>query len=110
MSTLADKLREARALIDTPEKWTQGANARDAAGRKVPAYSSRARCFCMTGAVIRVMAGGFDAAVPVLGALRKGANGLEGGSPHLWNDAPERTHAEVLAAFDRAIEAAQATT
>jgi hypothetical protein len=23
-----------------------------------------------------------------------------------WNDAPSRTHAEVLAAFDRAIEAA----
>lgn len=27
-----------------------------------------------------------------------------------WNDAPERTHAEVLAAFDRAIELAEATS
>lgn len=29
-----------------------------------------------------------------------------GGSIITWNDAPERTHAEVLAAFDRAIEMA----
>lgn len=98
MSVVAE-LRAARALIDSPEKWTQGAFARRADSEH--ACSIRdvgATRFCAAGAVVRAGGGG-DATA----ALRE-ATGHFGGL-YAWNDAPERTHAEVLAVFDRAIAA-----
>lgn len=111
MSTLADKLREARAFIDTPEKWTQGANARDAVGLPVPVSARGAVCFCSAGAVIRAVPSVdfSSAASQLVEAAGIVSFTVEHGLT-VWNDDPERTHAEVLAAFDRAIEAAQATT
>jgi hypothetical protein len=89
MSATVEVLQAARALIDTPDKWTQGTYD-DGEGRR-----------CIVAAL--------DAArnrIPercAQGTLRA----TVGGEPlSQWNDAPGRTHAEVMAAFDRAIEAA----
>jgi hypothetical protein len=101
VTAVADKLREARALIE--RGWTQGANARDEMGDRLFVDTDEAVCFCMMGAII--------AAVPpdqLLAAehLLKRAVNDEG--VEYWNDAPERTQSEVLAAFDKAIELAEA--
>jgi hypothetical protein len=93
--TTAGVLREARGLIDTPEKWIKGWFHCDDGGR-----------YCVLGAVYE-------------GARKLGAEGLTYravdalghaifGRPvdcsiSAWNDALERTHADVLAAIDTAI-------
>jgi len=91
-NTVADVLRRAKALIDTPEKWSKGVFGPG---------------LCVLGAVY-VANGREDVSdthvpwlVKALG-LRNGCQVFE------WNDAPETTHADVMAAFDRAIALAEA--
>lgn len=100
--TVADILRAARAKIDTPEKWTHTVLARRADGKKTGARDPSAVYFCMSGAVI---SGGNEAidwrAFDFL------TRAIDGATIPAWNDHPDRTHAEVLAAFDRAITLAE---
>lgn len=102
--TPADTLRAARALIEQPERWTRRVEARDSRGRTTSPMDAGAVCWCAAGATIRaakcevlLMSGAFQHLEKAVGI-----NGIE----H-WNDMPGRTHAEVLAAFDRAIEIAE---
>lgn len=96
--TTVEVLRKARALIEDPEKWTQGHDARDADGNWAGIHSLQAHSFCATGALMR--AGG-DVRSDAYEALREqmGVNFLME-----FNDSAETSHADVLAAFDRAIE------
>jgi hypothetical protein len=105
MSDVAEKLRAARALIE--RGWTQGAPARTKGGVPVWGGESSAVCWCVVSAMCRATPDGQTALLSV--PLRK-TIGLSdnGGGLTEWNDAPERTQAEVLAAFDRAIELAEA--
>lgn len=88
----------ARALIDTPEKWVKGAFA---------LHTDHGTCYCLAGALLKATPGDifnedFAAAGTV---LKKAINSPSADFRlHLWNDAPERTHSEVLAVVDRAIE------
>lgn len=96
-------LRKAAVLLKPPEAWTKGRMARDRFREPVPPMSSRATCWCASGA-IRVNAWGDSLE---LFQIRRRAYQLLGeaaGDMSIinWNDAPERTHAEVLAAFERA--------
>lgn len=89
--TTGEVLKAARALVT--EGWTQ--------------FSSRAvidgqDCYCVMGAL--------NSAARTLGAMDavhlaiQRALGIIGtGAVTTWNDAPGRTQAEVLAAFDKAI-------
>lgn len=106
MSTTAAVLRRAKALIDTPAKWTKGALARDAAGTRLP-WSARppydgAVCFCAEGALAK--AAGESLPHRPWMAMQE-AVGTD--SLFEWNDEPTTTHAEVMAAFDRAIAACE---
>ena len=117
MKTTVQILEEARALIDTPEKWCRAAYASDRPGRVAPdeiehAYSPMepgATCFCMLGAVAR--ADKCDAS-PHFGsreaylAVRKLENAC-GGPVSRFNDRPSTTHADVMAVFDEAINRAK---
>lgn len=101
-NTTADVLRRARALIDTPEKWCKGALVRDGA-------------FCVRGALKTAISGSIWAAFDPLLTRAEQALGFPGfdgvhSEPRLpsWNNAPERTHADVMAAFDKAIALAEA--
>ena len=99
-----DILKAARALIDTPEKWTRGLNARDAHGQDVRPNSLEAVCFCARGAIIR--SAGFehiDAYELLQNALPIGGNDFV----PAYNDNPDTTHADIMALFDRAIELAE---
>jgi hypothetical protein len=88
----------AKARISDPAKWTKGACARNADGDTVDIYDRRACQWCSMGAIL--------AALPptlcisfVAAAMRPAVNGEWFVT---WQDKPERTHAEVMAAFDRA--------
>ena len=92
----ADVLRRAKAMIDRPEKWCQGALLNDGGA------------MCMLGAINMAVSGdadlfgGQDAKMALYAAV--------GNHPtSVWNNAPERTHAEVMAAFDKAIALAESS-
>lgn len=103
----SEVLTRAKARIATPERWTKGTYARDESGEPADSYSARAVCWCMLGAVFADVIDGIaiEHAIclphPIEDAL-KAANGGEVRFAH-FNDAPETTHADVLAVLDRAI-------
>ena len=103
MST-ADVLRAAKALIDTPEKWTKGTYAEDARGVAVGYDDPDACRFCSSGALKRV---GATVGEGEPYTLLAEAFGTEGPTVCSAND--EASHTEVMAAFDRAIAAAEAS-
>ena len=122
-----EMIRKARALIAKPGSWCQGANARTADGRRVLAGAPDAVQFCAHGSLAKVyqeayralkdhpewgrsfraLADTFDEAK---WAVVQAAHKLFGIGKRTgimtFNDLPERTHGEVLAAFDEAIEEA----
>ena len=96
--TTVEVLKAARAKIE--QGWCQGSYARNAMNEKVLYRSVDACRWCAMGAIVSL--GGVDwiTAADVI----KQANAIE--VIPKWNDAPNRTQAEVLAAFDKAIELA----
>lgn len=99
--TPSDVLRIARAKIDTPDKWWGGAGM--SLGQEKnhcarTAISSEEKCLETRPEVQRAL----ELFCQVLGT-----DPNRPGQVYRWNDAPERTHAEVLAAFDRAIALAE---
>lgn len=102
MASVKDYLIAARTLIDTPEKW--GKNF----------YYESDGCLCIVGAVGKAM--GLPASGGQLcGSLIRPLNeALPDTAPirnHLpsYNDHPDTTHADIMALFDRAIAAQDAT-
>lgn len=101
-------LKAARDRISDPERWCQETEAQDAIGRNVEPTNAAAVRWCFAGAVY---AEGVDATtaphigVSQIGRILNEAIGVEGAGP--WNDAPDRSHADVLEAFDRAIQLAE---
>jgi hypothetical protein len=54
-----------RDLLSDPERWTQGASARNAKGEPVDVHSEEATCFCAVGALYRIAFPDGDCADPV---------------------------------------------
>ena len=103
---LAIDLSAAKALIDTPEKWTQGAGARNARGVSV-SHASDAVCFC-SAIACKVVVGEYQFAWPMFETLRQAIP--EGSAAYTvvkYNDHPDTTHDDVMDLFDRAIAAAE---
>lgn len=96
-----DVLKAARELISDESRWTQQAMARDVSGKHVFSYDARATRWCSMGAINK--ASGFtgdripDAAMEASLAIGRVVFDVV-----KFNDSSR--HAEVLAAFDRAIE------
>lgn len=98
MYTLKERLITAKALIDSPEKW----------GKDF--YYESDGCLCVVGAVGKASglsaAGGqwcysiIDALCSVLPDTAPIRNHLPA-----YNDHPDTTHEDIMALFDRAIEA-----
>jgi hypothetical protein len=90
VKTSLDVLIEARRIISDPDRWCQRRyNLGDA--------------YCAIGAIMKC-----DGRPEAYSLLREGI-GDDAIDQRItdWNDKPWRTHAEVLAAFDRAIELAK---
>jgi hypothetical protein len=89
-------LRRMRALIATPETWTQGALALDRNGDKIDPRSDAAVCWCMRGAM--------DRCVPPQTETTGVYFAIDDRIPGLiseWNDT--HTHGEVIAKLDEII-------
>lgn len=106
-TTVADILTAAADLIEKPGAWTQGAFARTLDGGPAIWTDDDAACFCVAGAIERV--GGTASRNRAWDFFNDWT--VKRGFRHLanWNDAPERTQAEVVAAL-RAAAAKAATT
>jgi hypothetical protein len=104
----APVLRVATELV--ARGWAQHAESRDAAHHPIHPASPAAASWSVTGAIYRAVH--FDG-TPERRALYEDAvravAALVGTALGRWNDAPERTQAEVVAALDRAATIAGAT-
>ena len=104
--TIKDRLRAARALIDQPGKWTRGANRRDAKGNfLLRGTKLEVASRCTSGVIDKACQGYATDTAVVRKYLLESINRQQWRTFGLvnWNDAPDRTHAEVMQAFDRAI-------
>ena len=105
MNATLEILKKARELISDPSRWTQGTYARNSNGSQEFIMSPAAVCFCTIGAVRRVCGDKSYGHALFSLAARLPDPPLELSD---FNDAPNRTHAEVLALFDKAIKAEEA--
>lgn len=109
--TPAEQLRAAKALIDTPARWTKLATARDILGSYAHWSSPRAACFCSSGAVKKatfnpVLVGSLlNQCIPA--SIDRGRLG-ERYSYIDYNDRDATTHADIMKLFDDAIALAEA--
>lgn len=107
MNVMVEILTAAKARIDTPKTWTKRAGARDTAGNIVDSYDPTAVCYCSVGAIYAVGDYSYGQRVRALSLLGRATGPLIGDGVVVWNDAPTRTHAEVMAAFTKAIKLAE---
>jgi hypothetical protein len=103
--TAREVLMDARGRIQ--QGWCQGADARDADGRRVAPWSPDARSWSVLGALV-ASEGDLDVRAHATGAelgraVSVLAEAVGSSSLQAWNDEPERTRDEVVAAFDRAL-------
>jgi len=107
--TTKEILIAARAKIERPECWTQRAFAKTALLNKAKVDSQRAVCWCALGAIAAITREDPNYVNDDVYWLLHRAMGLPANEIAVaaWNDAPGRTHAEVLAVFERAIKAAE---
>ena len=109
--TIKQQLRAARELIDTPEKWTQGALGRNAEGNSAWDDKGNVVARCATGAVLDACRGDWlpsevmEIRTNLLRSIiHHETSAISYITVACWNDLPGRQHAEVMLAFDRAIE------
>jgi hypothetical protein len=96
----ADVLRKARALIEPYEKWVGRHNAfAPGCNCTSTAITDASPGEGRTAHMVFCEANSIDIDIDIGGGVFQAVYG--------WNDHPKRTHAEVLAAFDRAIELAE---
>lgn len=94
-----------RELLSLPERWTQGRLAKDIQGKEIQPTSDEAVCWCLYGAACRIACDSISRLPDaIFNILNSSVKGSDHSSLILWQDDPSRTHAEVLAALDRAVE------
>ena len=104
---VSEVLNKAADLLEKPGAWTQGAIGRLEDGTPVLSADatelSRATCYCMAGALW--VANGYQYPGAAFDALPEGPRRGTG----TWNDATERTQAEVVEVLRQAALRAAAT-
>src|SRR5438105_478768 len=102
----AEILRQARALIE--RGWCQEAVALDSKSVVVDPISGDPVAVCVNGAIRRAVGYHWRSGIddtPFRNAQEALESAAGAASIAVWNDAPKRTQAQVLALFDRAIAA-----
>lgn len=99
-----DVLVAARALIADPANWTQGRFQKTIVQFDPPAPGD-GFAYCARGAIYATAPRTGDC-VTALMILRRAISSTKWDGIVAWNDHPQRTHAQVLAAFDKAIKIA----
>lgn len=103
MRTASEILRAAKAKIAEPSRWVKGAPALNADGSAVDPWRGHAVCWCVNGALVEVTRTGelMQSRASFILSQCARRRGYETASR--LNDAPETTHADVMALFDEAI-------
>lgn len=78
-------------ILTDESKWTKGANARHANGNPIGPEEANAACWCLNGALIKA----YDESIEGRQVRYKICIELSTHSFSPWNDAPERTFADV---------------
>jgi hypothetical protein len=95
--TILEKMLE---LLTPAGSWTQGVSARDKEGREIfHLRSSRATCWCLSGAHAYVSPHDYDSTPPW-----RTLTETCGIDPVTFNDDPNTTHADILKVLQKAIE------
>jgi hypothetical protein len=103
MNTPLEVLTTGRELLADPKNWTQRTLARNKAGESVEhPWDPKATCFCSIGAVHKVL-GRYQ--LDLKFEVKRLLDCVAGGWMVSFND--RHTHAEVLEAWDKAIELAK---
>lgn len=110
-----EKLKEVRELLGDESRWTRRTMARDRVGESVSPVDDTAVCWCLVGAIRKVIGHDPVAQVladipPVVGVIHHelGKTTYAGELPYgtgsltLWNDA--NVYDDVVAAVDRTID------
>lgn len=107
MPIVKENLIAARELISDPDRWCQVEYAKTIAGVVTGPLDPDAVCFCTIGALVRATRSTVRDVEQDCGegAISKVLEKACGSSVIRFNDT--HSHAEVLAAFDRAIEAVE---
>ena len=93
-------LKDARSLLEDPDKWCKGSFANNESGYPCPAINSEAVTWCAQGAVYAVSkTDTWDQRQAALRMLQIAT----GTFLTRWNDYDDTTHENVLALFDNAI-------
>lgn len=98
-------LKRARKLIERPGSWCKRHAAMTATYRPTYSKARSAKLFCAWGAINR--AAGSHAETEAVSVFSAALPKQWREDFARWNDAPRRTHAQVLRAFDRAIALAE---
>ena len=107
-----ETLSRARALLAAPERWTQRADAREKTGYPCDARDVAAVSWCLVGAIgasatdepkddVRLSTITVETLYELSSLAFSTLPDYDGLA--FYNDAPERTHADVLALLDRAL-------
>jgi hypothetical protein len=104
-------LQQARALLAEPTAWCHDTYARDGDGEAVLPYESTAVAWCAIGAIVRFQEFHGRTRLAASKVLNRAAFLIAGTlvTSH-YNDHPGRTHADILALYDRAIMLADGQT
>lgn len=101
--TTLSYLKRVRKFLKKPERWAQGALARNNAGYTVDAVSADATCFCMLGALDHVRNGADYDTYNAVCAVIVGAVPRRFGDIISFNDDEKTKHKDVLKVLDRAV-------
>lgn len=112
---IKENLIQIKALIKDPKHWIQGESTRDAAGSPTSPFSEKATCFCITGALEKVVYSESNANevntvklyIEIMRSIRNAisvitATSVDQCSVSTYNDS--HTHTEVMTLLDKAIE------
>lgn len=102
-------LEAARALLDDPKHWTQKRYAANKRGEEANPVGPEAVCWCSLGALAKVTRSSIVRETPTFWHAQGLLESELSVSVIRFNDDPRRTHADVLAAFDRAIARVKGT-
>lgn len=107
MAIVKENLIAAKALIDTPEKWIKGSlqNAEETCFCTYGAAAKVARTFPHKSGMDSLLTDALADALP--DSFLPDPNGIL--SIAQFNDDPSTTHADIMALFDRAIDAQDAS-
>ena len=101
-----DVLKMARGFIQEPDAWMKEWHAQNHIGQETGPTEPDAVCFCLEGAIIRALSEllEVDEDELLLKEINDEVMSKNEDSMVIWNDSPQRTHAQVLARVDATLE------